>query len=409
MEQNKTESDIPAYLREKLADKQISVYQLSQLTGISRDYLSRLFNSKINKPGIDKLQQIASVLDFELNELLPCSARRQTTNATVCPSELGFYPGFIPYLQNQCIGRQPDLEICSDWLLKQSTKIMGLWGFSGIGKTSLGIALVEKIQSEFDQVYWLDATHPATQQKLQQGIWPETFLQAFQSKRLMVVIDQLEALGPDPAPAHLRSTVPTYFIPLLSLLKMDTCQSHLILISRNKPLWLSLLEKQCPFIQTLQLQGLKAEVDQFLQLQGLAEPEYWPDLVQLYRGHPLALKLAAVVIQTVFAGSVKEFLQQETLFLGDLNHLLQEQVQHLAGPERQLIYTFMDIFEPIAFSAIYQLFETEWRKSELMQAIDALMAQSLIETMIIDNKVCYTLQPFVRQSLRQPLGLTPDI
>lgn len=219
MEQNKTESDIPAYLREKLADKQISVYQLSQLTGISRDYLSRLFNNKINKPGIDKLQQIASVLDFELSDLLPCSARQQTINAIVCPSELGFYPGFIPYLQNQCIGRQQDLEICSDWLLKKSTKIMGLWGFPGIGKTSLGIAIVEKNQSKFDQVLWLDATHPATHKKLQQGIWPETFLHAFQSKCWVVVIDQLEAIGSDPASAHLKSTVPTYLSPLLSLLK----------------------------------------------------------------------------------------------------------------------------------------------------------------------------------------------
>lgn len=187
---------------------------------------------------------------------------------------------------------------------------------------------------------------------------------------------------------------------------MDTCQSHLILISRNKPLWLSLLEKQCPFIQTLQLQGLTAEVDQFLQLQGLAEPDYWPDLVQLYRGHPLALKLAAVVIQTVFAGSVREFLQQETLFLGDLNHLLQEQVQHLSEPERHLLYTFAESTEPISFPEMHVLFEAEWRKSELMQALNALISQSLIETMIIGNRVCYMLQPFVQQSLRRPIGMS---
>jgi transcriptional regulator with XRE-family HTH domain len=349
MEQNRNESDIPAYLREKLTDKQMSVYQLSQLTGISRDYLSRLFNNKINKPGIDKLQQIASVLDFQLNELLPCGAHQQTTNTIVCPSELGYYPGFIPFLQNQCVGRQQDLEICSDWLLKKSTRIIGLWGFPGIGKTSLGIALATKIQSQVNQVIWLDATHPATRQKLQQGIWPETLLEAFHSKHLVVVMDQLEAIGSYHSSVNLISTVPNYLSPLLSLLKMDTCQSHLILICRNKPLWLSLMEKQCLFIQTMQLQGLKAEVDQFLQLQGLGDSGYWPDLVQLYRGHPLALKLAAVVIQTVFAGSVGDFLKQETLFLGDLNHLLQEQVQHLSETEQHLIYTFVDIPEPISF------------------------------------------------------------
>ncbi|WP_299408922.1 helix-turn-helix domain-containing protein [Acaryochloris sp. IP29b_bin.148] len=406
MTRNQQESDIPAYLKAQLSNKQMSVYQLSQRTGISRDYLSRLFNHKINKPGIDKLQQIASVLEFELSELLPCNARPPSSDSIVGLSELGYYPGSIPGLQNPCIGRQQDLALCSQWLLEKSTKILGLWGLAGIGKTSLGIAFVQQIQSSGNPVIWLDATHPSTQAQLQQGVWPETLLQTFQSKRLVLVIDQLEAIRPHPPAAHSMSTVPHLLSPLLSLLNRDTCQSHLILISRNKPQWMSLMERQGPFMQTLQLKGLKSEVDQFLQQQGLADADYWPDLIQLYRGHPLALKLAVGVIQTVFAGSVKDFLQQETLFLGDLTPLLQEQVQHLPEAERHLLYTFTERAEPMSFPDIQELFKMEWRKSELMQALNLLISQSLIETAMIHDTVFYILQPFVRQSLRRPIGLS---
>jgi hypothetical protein len=66
---------------------------------------------------------------------------------------------------------------------------------------------------------------------------------------------------------------------------------------------------------------MKQDTRQLLKSQGLGHPEYWDELIQLYCGHSLTLKLAVFVIQTIFGGSVLEFLKQDTLFRGDLSHL----------------------------------------------------------------------------------------
>ena len=398
MKSNHNTENIAACLQQHLQQREMSVYQLSQQTGISRDYLSRLFNSKIKKPGIDKLQKIATALNLELNDLLPCTPAPVRLVSAINPSELGYYPGTLPCPHNSCLGRQQDLNTLQALIQSPQTTLIGLWGLAGIGKTSLAIELAQLTKTQFDQVLWLDAAHPHTQKTLQNGIWPDTLLQTLRSHPLLTVIDHLEALKPQAASAW---STPTLFDPLLNALG----KSKLIVISRVKPQWLTLIEKQMPSAQLFKVTGLQSGGEQLLQQQGLGESEYWAELIQLYRGHPLALKLAAATIQTVFAGSIRTFLEQGTLFLGDLSALLQTQVQHCSDPERQILEILSQAAEPLFFCSILEALDQEWRKSQLMTALNSLISQSLVDPLSFNHQVCYSLQPFVRQVLRHPLGL----
>ncbi|NET73318.1 MAG: hypothetical protein F6K62_20995, partial [Sphaerospermopsis sp. SIO1G2] len=50
-------------------------------------------------------------------------------------------------------GRDQELEILTKWI-KNSYKLINIYGIGGIGKTSLVLALLDKIQDEFKFVLW---------------------------------------------------------------------------------------------------------------------------------------------------------------------------------------------------------------------------------------------------------------
>ena len=48
-------------------------------------------------------------------------------------------------------------------------------------------------------------------------------------------------------------------------------------------------------------------------------------LVERYSGNPLALKIAATTIKSIFAGDISEFLLRETIVYGGIWDLLEQQ------------------------------------------------------------------------------------
>jgi hypothetical protein len=50
-------------------------------------------------------------------------------------------------------------------------------------------------------------------------------------------------------------------------------------------------------------------------------------LIRCYEGNPLALKIAATSIQSLFAGSIADFLQQGVTVFSGIRHLLKQAVR----------------------------------------------------------------------------------
>jgi hypothetical protein len=82
----------------------------------------------------------------------------------------------------------------------------------------------------------------------------------------------------------------------------------------------------------LPLSGLEQEKGkELLKEQGLfGSGEAWADLIHLYSGNPLNLKLASEPIREVFRGDVARFLEQGKAVFGDIRDPLDLQFNRLS-------------------------------------------------------------------------------
>ena len=72
-------------------------------------------------------------------------------------------------------------------------------------------------------------------------------------------------------------------------------------------------------------------------------------LIQYYRGHPLALKIAATSILDLFNGNISDFLENTTVSNGDRN-LLNHQFERLSPLKAEVMYWTYINREPLQVS-----------------------------------------------------------
>lgn len=371
--ENNSVQDLSCKLKDLLALKAMTAYQLSKQTGLSRDYLSKLLNGQINSPGLDKIQKIAAALNVELETF-----GIETVASPLAP---------IPLLT--CVGRQQELPQLEQWVLQDSTQIIWIWGLAGIGKSSLAAALAQRVQAQFESVIWHDLAYPSP-------TTPDWLSSITHCSRNLVVIDHADTWHQNNGNDLLQNGTDELeaWVRQLQTVPNRCC---LIGISREKPRWLRLSENVCHTARSLKLNGLGIDARHILENKGLCPCPQWDDLIALYRGHPLALNIAAIAIQDVFGGSVTEFLKQNTLFLGDLKPLLKQQIDRLSASEHQILISLASAQEPIDFSAVVQLMPPTLRRSQVIDGVNLLIGRSLIETVRILGEIRYKLQPLIRQ------------
>lgn len=166
--------------------------------------------------------------------------------------------------------------------------------------------------------------------------------------------------------------------------------SCLLLVSNEKPKDLAIRECASAAVRSLQLKGLDRAARYILEDKELSEEERWDDLIEAYRGHPLALKIVATTIKELFDGNVSEFLSQNTLFLGDLAFILHQEYQRLSDLEKKIICMIVDSDRPIALVQIKKQFNKKIRSSDLMSCLDILKRRSLVEINRVKNSTLYT-------------------
>ncbi|BAI93373.1 hypothetical protein [Arthrospira platensis] len=127
----------------------------------------------------------------------------------------------------------------------------------------------------------------------------------------------------------------------------------------------------------------------------LTDPDRWLELIQLYSGNPLWLKIAANTIQELFDGSVADFLSRESPFLGDLEILLQAHYQRLSLIEKQAIVWLGSQDIPVELSA----YTTDLPLSEydLLKAVQSLLKRGLLEKVKEKGRSRFTLAPVIKE------------
>jgi WD40 repeat protein/transcriptional regulator with XRE-family HTH domain len=322
--------------------------------------------------------------------------------------------GEAPHIE-ACYGRQQESEILKRWILDKYCRMIAILGIGGIGKTTFTTMLAHQISNEFTYIIWRSLLNaPPVEQLIASclQIAPEqpredqlgdlhkqcTLLLAFLRKhRCLIILDNVETIfEKGQRPGHYASEYDGYGI-LFQLLGETDHQSCVLLTSREKPKEMARMEGNASRVRTFSLRGIEQDDGkQLLQDKDLfGSPIDWAELIHIYSGNPLALKLVAEPIRELFGGNIAGFLAQEEFVFGDIDDLMAKQFQRLTLTEKYILYNLAIEREPTSRLDILDNMRHVYPKSAaLLEALESLRKRSLIE---ISEHEYFTLQPVIRE------------
>ncbi|MEG4456061.1 NB-ARC domain-containing protein [Microcoleus sp. N9_A1] len=317
---------------------------------------------------------------------------------------------------NLFYNRTSELTTLKEWILENHTRLIAILGLSGIGKTALTLQLIPQIQHEFDRIIWRSLRDAPPLASLQTDLiqfcrggapvpapYPEErattgglpLLEYLRSHRCLLILDDIQTIFSSQQLAGNYQPGYENYGAFFKQIAESSHNSCLILLSWEKPREIAAVEGENRPCKSLQLNGLGPEAQEIFREKGLAEPEKWSELIDLYRGNPLWLNIIATLIQDLFGGSVSEFLSYDTLFLGDLESLLQQQCDRLTASEQQVISWLASAIEPADISKKPD--NLQLSPPELLKVMQSLGRRSLVETVKQNGRSHFTIEPAIRE------------
>jgi len=272
-------------------------------------------------------------------------------------------------------------------------------GQGGIGKSALATKVMHHVAEGFEVVIWRSLRDvPSCEALLDdclQVLAPQALrdmsaslesrqgllLEYLRSSRVLLVYDNLESfLDEGENTGHMR---PGYegFARVLRRIAETEHQSCLLLTSREKPGALVPLEGSRAPVRALRLARLDA--DSCRQL--LAEKDVagtaseLAQLIEVYAGNPLALKIVAQTIVDLFDGRITLFLEQGEVVFGSVRELVREQFDRLSAVEQGVLLWLAILREPVSMEELLSVLATPLSRAQVMEAVEALRRRSLIE------------------------------
>jgi hypothetical protein len=318
-------------------------------------------------------------------------------------------------------GRSEELTTLAQWLSGERCQLVVLLGMGGIGKTSLSIKMAQHLQDSFECVIWRSLQDAPLAEDLLTDIirWLSEEVQAlstlrtslakqilqliehFREHRCLLILDNVDSIMCDGERAGQYRTGYEGYGELLSKIGGAAHRSCLFLTSREKPKEVALLEGEFQTVRSFLLNGVSREAGQnILRSKGLTASETAINtLIDCYAGNPLAMKMAATTIQTLFNGHVLDFLQYQSLVFGDFYELMRQQFERLSDPEQEIMYWLAINREPVPFSKLQADIVSPMLEVNLIEAIESLSRRSLIEK----KASLFTLQPVVMEYVTRRL------
>ena len=312
-------------------------------------------------------------------------------------------------------GRTEELTKLEQWILKERCRLITLSGLVGVGKTLLCAKLAKNIHSEFNYVIWRSLRFVQSPQKLlvslieflsnQQVVETDLpkslngkilrLLKYLQSSRCLLVLDDVESILQDNIYAGSYQEDCEGYGEIFTRVGKSLHQSCLILTGRELPEEVISMEGKTLLIRSLRLSGLEEEeAKKLLRAKGLAGTELEKrQLIELYRGHPLALKIIATSIKEIFDGEIFEFLRQEVVVFNEFRKLLDQQFERLVNLEKQVMQWLAINNQPVSLSELHKNLVPTVSKSQLLETLESLLRRSLIE----QNSARFMQQPIVME------------
>ncbi|WP_449419654.1 NB-ARC domain-containing protein [Phormidium nigroviride] len=309
---------------------------------------------------------------------------------------------------NLFYNRTSELTTLKQWIVEDRTRLVTILGLSGIGKSAIALQLIQQIQDQFDYILWRSLHNAPLLQTLQTNLiqflsqQQETelpsLIEYLRSYRCLVILDDVQMIFSSGQLAGNYQPGYENYGTFFKQLAKSSHNSCLMLLSWEKPIEIAALESQSQACRTLQLNGLGTEAQEILREKGLLEPEKWLELIDIYQGNPSWLNIVAAMIQDLFNGSVSELLSYDTLFLGDLEPLLQQHFHRLSDSEKKVMSWLASEAEPVEISKIPA--NLELSPSELLKNVQSLGRRCLIKKIKQGERTLFTLQPVFREYIK---------
>ena len=273
----------------------------------------------------------------------------------------------------------------------RTKKLVILHGIIGIGKTALALQLIKNIQNKFDYIIWQSLRDSPPLKTIQtnlikfisnQKLTIETsgnsyLLENLRKHRCLIILDDIQTIfSSRKLASHYLPEYENYsqFFQLIGELSHQSC---CLIISREKLREIS--SGKNTSVRSLHLKGLDEEAAiKILKDQDLEVDAQGQKLINFYQGNPTWLNIIATTINDLFAGSVSELFQYDSLFLdADIKELLHQQFARLSELEKQIISHLATKTEAVAISTL--LDNLQIPLSDLLNIIKSLQRRSLIE------------------------------
>lgn len=311
-------------------------------------------------------------------------------------------------------GRQAELKTLETCILEDGCRAVGIFGLGGMGKTTLSVKFAQQIQSQFDYVIWRSLQQAPPLATLLGEILPilagststedssiAALMKELHSKRCLLVFDNVESILQDGNRGGQYQPSYEAYCQLFTRICDESHQSCLIITGRDKPNGFALREGKTLPVRAIQLQGLSSTDGQhILSDKGLqANDSQCQGIVKYFGGNPLALKIAATTIQTLFGSNIQAFLAQGSTVFSDLWDLIEQQFNSLSRLQQQIMYWLAINREGVMPAKLQAeiLPKVAWK--ELLEALESLQSRSFIEDerSIETAYTGLTLQPVIME------------
>jgi WD40 repeat protein len=311
-------------------------------------------------------------------------------------------------------GREKELAELKHWIIDDHCQMVAVLGIGGIGKSSLTSNLTVQMKGEFEYVFWRSLQNApslegilkeaiqflSNQQRI--GLPNDTnsqisvLLEYLRDHHCLLVLDNIETiLQAGNHAGQYRGGYEEYGRLIQRVGEVEH-QSCLLLTSREKPKEFVLLEGETAPVRSLLLSGLQQEEGQrLLSEMGLfGSDKIWAELINLYSGNPLALKLTAEPIRELFGGDIASFLKKGEALVGDIYDILDEQFHRLAEVEQAVMYWLAIEREAVSLDNLKEDIVHLATKRTLLEALKSLRRRSMIEG---SGVASFTLQPVIME------------
>src|SRR6266849_4056873 len=320
--------------------------------------------------------------------------------------------GEAPHTE-QFYGRDKELVELEQWMVNDHCRIVAMLGIGGIGKTALAAKLIDRIKGEFAYIFWRSLQNdppPAGVLKNclqflsnhQRIDLPEEIdgqitllIEYLRAYRCLLVLDNMETILQSGKSTSQYQEGYEGYSKLTIRIGEAKHQSCLLLTSREKPLEVAHLEGKTSPVHSLQLLGIgQVEGKEILKDKGLFGPdEAKVDLIHLYSGNPLALKLVSEPVREVFGGDVSAFLKEGEAVVRNIYDLIDQQFKRLSEPEQEIMYWLAVEREAVSLEELREnlVREVPWR--EVLGNLESLLRRSMIER----GTARFTSQPVIME------------